>query len=257
MHRPEGVPAERGPGPLQRQHRGVQGIGFDDDGRGTRTRSADDRRARIRTSPRSSVNVGGGPAAAAAPNTGRIVIELKPRVGAHADRSIESSPSCGRSWRQVPGIRVFMVNPPPINIGGRQATSAVPVHAAGHRHRGAVSLRRRCSKTKLRELPGLEDVNSDLQLNEPAGQRRHRPRPDRRARPDGRTRSRPRSTTPTARGRSRTIYAPNNQYQVILQVAPEFQRDPAALSHAVRAVVERAAGPARRGRDGRRPASGR
>ena len=26
------------------------------------------------------------------------------------------------------------------------------------------------------------------------------------------------------------IYAPNNQYQVILQVAPEFQRDPSALS---------------------------
>ena len=26
------------------------------------------------------------------------------------------------------------------------------------------------------------------------------------------------------------IYAPNNQYQVILQVAPEFQKDPAALS---------------------------
>src|SRR5262249_62426731 len=26
------------------------------------------------------------------------------------------------------------------------------------------------------------------------------------------------------------IYAPNNQYQVILQVAPEFQQDPAAMS---------------------------
>src|SRR5436189_4383763 len=26
------------------------------------------------------------------------------------------------------------------------------------------------------------------------------------------------------------IYAPNNQYQVILQVAPQFQKDPAALS---------------------------
>ena len=26
------------------------------------------------------------------------------------------------------------------------------------------------------------------------------------------------------------IYAPNNQYQVIMQVAPEFQNDPAALS---------------------------
>src|SRR5262249_35114690 len=27
------------------------------------------------------------------------------------------------------------------------------------------------------------------------------------------------------------IYAPNNQYQVIMQVAPEFQRDAAALSY--------------------------
>ena len=26
------------------------------------------------------------------------------------------------------------------------------------------------------------------------------------------------------------IYAPNNQYQVILRVAPEFQNDPAAMS---------------------------
>ena len=26
------------------------------------------------------------------------------------------------------------------------------------------------------------------------------------------------------------IYAPNNQYQVILQVAPEFQKDPSALA---------------------------
>ena len=33
------------------------------------------------------------------------------------------------------------------------------------------------------------------------------------------------------------IYAANNQYPIILQVAPEFQKDPAALSHAVRPVV--------------------
>ena len=26
------------------------------------------------------------------------------------------------------------------------------------------------------------------------------------------------------------IYAPNNQYQVILRVAPQFQRDPGAMS---------------------------
>ena len=45
------------------------------------------------------------------------------------------------------------------------------------------------------------------------------------------------------------IYAPNNQYQVILQVAPEFQKDPTALSmlYVRRASARRgkAAGPAR------------
>ena len=52
------------------------------------------------------------------------------------------------------------------------------------------------------------------------------------------------------------IYAPNNQYQVILGVAPEFQRDPSALSHALRAVVHRPADPAehRRQGDDRAPA---
>ena len=35
------------------------------------------------------------------------------------------------------------------------------------------------------------------------------------------------------------IYAPNNQYQVILQVAPEFQKDPSALRPAVRALQQR------------------
>ena len=49
---------------------------------------------------------------------------------------------CGaasRSWRKIPGIRVFMVNQPPINLGGTAGRAQpLSVHAAGHRHRRAV-----------------------------------------------------------------------------------------------------------------------
>ena len=36
------------------------------------------------------------------------------------------------------------------------------------------------------------------------------------------------------------IYAPNNQYQVIMQVAPEFQNDPGGAVDALRAARRRA-----------------
>ena len=44
------------------------------------------------------------------------------------------------------------------------------------------------------------------------------------------------------------IYAPNNQYQVIMQVAPEFQSDPARAVDALRALDDRTADSARNGR---------
>ena len=45
------------------------------------------------------------------------------------------------------------------------------------------------------------------------------------------------------------IYAPNNQYQVVLQVAPEFQQRPGGAVDALRALVRRPADPARHRRD--------
>ena len=53
------------------------------------------------------------------------------------------------------------------------------------------------------------------------------------------------------------IYAPNNQYQVILQVAPEYQKDPAALSMLyVRSIDRRSLIPLEHGREGDAPTSG-
>ena len=66
MLRPEGLPAERGPGALQHQHRGDPGHRLRRHGAAP-ARGGRDRRARIRTSSAARSNVGrAGPAAAAA-----------------------------------------------------------------------------------------------------------------------------------------------------------------------------------------------
>ena len=81
-------------------------------------------------------------------------------------------------------MRVFMTNPPPINIGAPVRPRAVPVHAAGHRHRRALSL----GADPRREDEGASGTAGRQQR--PAGQQpadldRPEPRPDFRARPHG------------------------------------------------------------------------
>ena len=71
-----------------------------------------------------SSNIGGGPGGGGL-NQGRISIDLKPRDRAHADRSIRSSPQLRPKLAQVPGVRVYMVNQPPINLGGQQGARSL------------------------------------------------------------------------------------------------------------------------------------
>ena len=82
---------------------------------------------------------------------------------------------------------------------------------------------------KIRQLPGLDDVSSDLQVNNP----QIRLDVDRdRVCQLGLTVNQVETALYNAYGSRQVsqIYAPNNQYQVVLQLAPEFQQDPAALS---------------------------
>src|SRR4029077_8897505 len=83
--------------------------------------------------------------------------------------------------------------------------------------------------TKLRELPGLEDVSSDLQIKNP----QIRIDMDRaKISALGLTVNQVETALYNAYGTRQVsqIFAPNNQYQVILQVAPEFQQNPGALA---------------------------
>jgi hydrophobic/amphiphilic exporter-1 (mainly G- bacteria), HAE1 family len=162
-------------------------------------------------------------------NSGRIIIRLKPR----AQRRLSVDEIVQKLTQQlrvqgIPGIQAFLRAPPAIPIGGQQTNAQyqftlqsldLPVL------RQYVPL----LLDKVRALPGLRSVDSDLQLATPQIQ----VQVDRnKASTLGITASLVEKTLSAAYGSSQisTIYTPNDQFYVILEVKPEYQRDPNALS---------------------------
>src|SRR5437016_5601371 len=124
-------------------------------------------------------------------------------------------------------MRVFLTNPPPINIGGRYGRALYQFTLqdtdTDELYRWAPVL-----EEKMKDLPELQDVNSDLLVNNPQisiDLNRDR------ISALGLTVNQVETALYNAYGTRQVsqIYAPNNQYQVILQVAPEFQTDPTSL----------------------------
>ena len=138
-----------------------------------------------------------------------------------------------------------MLNQPPINLGG-----------GGGQQRALYQFTMQDTDTdelykwapvleaKVRQMPGFEDVNSDLLLNNPQVQVDM----DRdKLSTLGLTATQVENALYNAYGTRQVsqIYAPNNQYQVILRVDPKFQTDPGGDVAALRAVEQRAADSAR------------
>ena len=149
--------------------------------------------------------------------------------GAHADRagSHRVAASGGVAGARPARVHEHAAADQPRRPAGR--AQPVSVHAAGHRHDRALSLGADPRGQDPRRLPGLEDVSSDLQVKNP--QIRVDMNRDRIS-ALGLTVNQVETALNNAYGTRQVsqIYAPNNQYQVVMQVAPEFQRDPAALS---------------------------
>src|SRR5260221_2530037 len=81
---------------------------------------------------------------------------------------------------------------------------------------------------KMRELPTIQDVNSNLQINTP----QINVDIDRKqAASRGVTVAQVETALGSAFGSRQisTIYSPTNEYQVIMEVKPDVQKDPAAL----------------------------
>ncbi len=173
----------------------------------------------------SSTAGAGGPSATG--NLGRIFVTLKPRSERklNADEVIqELRPKLAK----IPGIQAFLQNPPPIRIGGQLTKGQYQFTLQSPEIRELSEYAPKL-EAKMRELPGLQDVNSDLQIKNP--QVNIEINRDK-ASALRVTANQIEDALYSAYGARQisTIYTPINQYQVIIELEPRYQLDPSALS---------------------------
>ena len=159
-------------------------------------------------------------------NLGQIQVHLKPRSERPQVEQViqEMRPKLAT----VPGLATFLRNDPPIRIGGFQSNALYQFTLQGADTQELFSAAADFTD-KMKALPGLLDVGSDLLIRNPqlnididrdAASSR------------GVTVTQIEQALYSAYGQRQisTIYAPNNQYAVILELLPEYQRDANAIS---------------------------
>jgi HAE1 family hydrophobic/amphiphilic exporter-1 len=160
-------------------------------------------------------------------NTGIISIRTTPK--SERDVTIDDMIADLRpKLNAIPGLRAYVQNPPPIRLGGRtgnanyqytmQAADTDVLYPASNQ-----------MLEKMRKLPDLTDVATDLQMKNPTLQ----VTVDRdKAAALGLNIQQVEDALFSAYGTRQisTIYAPTNEYQVIMEVDPRFQGQPDELS---------------------------
>ena len=160
-------------------------------------------------------------------NQGRFIIRLKDRT----DRKL-SADEVARELQgklaQVAGLRAFVQNPPVINIGGRQSKSLYQYTLQGadidELYRTSQAM-----QARMTDMKQLRNVTSDLQIKNPQVQLSI----DRdRASAVGVTMQQVEDALYDAYGARQisTIYTSTNQYWVLMELLPQYQRDLNAMS---------------------------
>ncbi|MEP7362801.1 MAG: efflux RND transporter permease subunit [Acidobacteriota bacterium] len=161
------------------------------------------------------------------PNFGRLYFHLKDRDERkiNVDQVIDE---LRPKLNSTPGMRAFLQNPPAIRLGGSLTKSLYQFTLMGtdiqQLYASAQTM-----EMEMAKIPGLQDVTSDLQIKSPelhvvidrdkASSLNITPEKIENALFDAYG---PRWVS--------TIYAPDNQYRVLLEVEREFQEDPSLLS---------------------------
>jgi HAE1 family hydrophobic/amphiphilic exporter-1 len=173
-----------------------------------------------------SAYIGGSSRSSSSGNTGRIYATLKPR--AERPRAAEIAPLVRAELAGIPGVRAAVQVPPGIRIGGRSSSAVYQYTLYGsdlqELYRVAPLM-----LEKMRELPILIDVNTDLLISSPqliVDIDRDK------ASSLGLSAQQVEETLYSAFGSRQvsTIYTPTNQYFVILELEKKYQRDPRALA---------------------------
>ncbi|PSB29005.1 acriflavine resistance protein B [filamentous cyanobacterium Phorm 46] len=166
---------------------------------------------------------GGG--AAVAGNSGSLFIRLKERSQRQmgADEIVQNLRS---QLAEIPGIQVFLQNPPAIPLGTQQSTG---LYQLALQSSDVLPLREYVPQlvNKMKAMPEIQDINSDLQMTSQIKVDINRDK----ASALGITASQIENTLRSAYGAYQvsTIYGASNQYQVILELEPKYQKDPNAL----------------------------
>jgi HAE1 family hydrophobic/amphiphilic exporter-1 len=160
-------------------------------------------------------------------NAGNLQIRLKPR----AERTLTPEQVMEQLRplvNEIPSVRTYFQNPPLVRIGGQQSRSlyqyTLQAQNLQELYRASADFEKR-----LKETPGLLDVNSDLLISSPLVEvdidRDH-------ASALGVTANQIEDALYNAYGTRQVsdIYAPTNDYWVILELLPQFQQDPNALN---------------------------
>ena len=172
----------------------------------------------------SSIGVGGSTVTA---NSGRIFMRLKPRSERkmNVDQIIQDlRPKLAR----IPGIQTFLQNPPLIRIGGTFTKALYQFSLQGTDSKELYHWTP-ILMSQMAELPGFQDVTSDLLIANP----QVTVEIDRdKTYALGVTADQIENALYDAYGQRQvsTIYTDINEYWVVMEVQPEYQLDPAALS---------------------------
>jgi HAE1 family hydrophobic/amphiphilic exporter-1 len=171
-----------------------------------------------------SVVGGGGPNRGG--NSGRLMVDLKPRSERGSIEKVQQRLRAKLS--QVPGIRAYVSNPPAIRIGGRSSKGQYQYTLQSpdtkQLFRAAADMEKR-----MQDLPGIQDVSSDMEFDNPELAIDI----DRdKASALGISAYQIEDALSTSFGNRKisSIYAPTDTYDVIMELAPQYQSNPDALA---------------------------
>jgi len=161
------------------------------------------------------------------PNYGQLVVHLKPRTQRQLgvnDIIKELRPQLSA----FPGVRSYLLNPPTIQIGGQVTKSLYQFSMQTPDKKELYEQTQRLA-TLVEELPGVEDVTTDVAVSTPQVNV---------------TIDRDKAAAMSVNANTienalydaygprwvSTIYGSVNEYKVLLELEPRYQRDPRALS---------------------------
>ena len=172
----------------------------------------------------SNVTAGGGFRGGG--TSGMMFLSLKPHHQRHASAE-QVMRRLRKPLENIPGIRAFLTIPPSIRIGGMNTRSAYQVTIQGPDVAG-ITKGAQALEARMTDIPGLVGVNSNLENRAPQVVVEL----DRdAAAAAGVSAEAIISTLGSAYGSRQVsqIFTPSNDYQVIMEVLPEYQTGPAAL----------------------------